>query len=589
MISIRQLVAQTASYQLQGGSLNSTVPPPSAEPFQASVLDIRVNILWFASLLFSLITASFGILVKQWLREFLAADNPSPLARLRVRHLRYPQLVQWKVFEIAAVLPLLLQLALALFFAGLCYFTASVHPSVEHTTLPLVLGWAFCFCSVIAFPLFFPGCPYRTALLKGWVQSLHRKISSGVQIRANIYQPFLSAPKFPPPPGPSWFKRVVYDAVGRWSSKHDESRAIQLPEKDIEILASVDSIQSNDQLLGTAIAEAVDHLHCGHAQFEQFLRTILENRGHQSGRATDASNPLNQGCTTPFPLPILNLRLVSKQARNAICSVVTHYVTNTLFDIGPDDILSELNISGEVYKTTLMCMIMLSVSDCTLPKDGLYLLQGPRFSAHGWHAMSMLIREALNTVDDGEGQEYRRPEDKVGLLLQGLGRLWEHLEVGTGPLLRTVYHSIAAYVGIEKTDFCRVVLVNWEEVDDWALDRLSPQARSDFTSLLVHATASILRKGYRTYKDEDCDLHITFRAILRLSYAAGDWPCDISEGKAFDFILSVVLTEPDLTRVFIDTFLQAPFPWVYVLAVRFPDRLASLNPIYGIDLDEIGA
>ncbi|KAI0084341.1 hypothetical protein BDY19DRAFT_854946, partial [Irpex rosettiformis] len=82
---------------IQGGTFNSTAPSFLVEPFQASTADIRVNVLWFASLLFSLITASFGILVKQWLREFLAAENPSPQARLRVRHLRYPELSRWKV------------------------------------------------------------------------------------------------------------------------------------------------------------------------------------------------------------------------------------------------------------------------------------------------------------------------------------------------------------------------------------------------------------------------------------------------------------------------------------------------------------
>ncbi|KAI0759633.1 hypothetical protein BC629DRAFT_1295321, partial [Irpex lacteus] len=142
LLAIRQLVAQTSSYRVEGGMLNTTVLPYSPEPFQVSRADIRVNVLWFASLLFSLITASFGILVKQWLREFLAVENPSPQARLRVRHVRYPQLAQWRVFQIAAVLPLLLQLSLALFFIGLCYFTASVHSSVEYTALPLVASEA---------------------------------------------------------------------------------------------------------------------------------------------------------------------------------------------------------------------------------------------------------------------------------------------------------------------------------------------------------------------------------------------------------------------------------------------------------------
>ncbi|KAI0798464.1 hypothetical protein BC629DRAFT_1285767, partial [Irpex lacteus] len=162
LLVLRQIASQMSSDSLQAGMLNSTVPSTAMEMFQPSAVDVRVNVLWFASLLFSLVTASFGILVKQWLREFMAAENPSPQARLRLRHVRYPQLAQWKVFEIAAALPLLLQLALALFFVGLCFFTASVHSSVEYTTLPLVLGWTFCFCTVTFLPLFQPRCPYRT-------------------------------------------------------------------------------------------------------------------------------------------------------------------------------------------------------------------------------------------------------------------------------------------------------------------------------------------------------------------------------------------------------------------------------------------
>ncbi|KAI0346472.1 hypothetical protein BDW22DRAFT_1299808, partial [Trametopsis cervina] len=163
LAALRQLVLQTSSYQLRGDLLNTTASAsPSAPPFQPSPTDIIVNVLWFASLLFSLTTASFGILVKQWLREYLAVDNPSPQARLRVRHLRYPQLIRWQVFEIAAFLPLLLQVALALFFLGMCYFTSSVHPSVRNTTLPLVAGWAFCFIAATLLPIFFPRCPYKT-------------------------------------------------------------------------------------------------------------------------------------------------------------------------------------------------------------------------------------------------------------------------------------------------------------------------------------------------------------------------------------------------------------------------------------------
>lgn len=108
----------------------------------------------------------------------MAVQNPSPQARLRLRHLRYPELDKWRIFEIAASLPLLVQLSLGLFFVGLCYFTASVHASIGYTTLPLVAGWAFCFITVTILPLFFPRCPYRTTLLKSFIGPFNRVVGS---------------------------------------------------------------------------------------------------------------------------------------------------------------------------------------------------------------------------------------------------------------------------------------------------------------------------------------------------------------------------------------------------------------------------
>ncbi|KAI0705168.1 hypothetical protein BC835DRAFT_1261449, partial [Cytidiella melzeri] len=160
---MQQMVLQTHSYTFTNGLLNSTAPLNLKPPeFQPTLNAVRVNILWFASLVLSLISASFGILVKQWLREYLAGEYTSPHARLRVRHFRNPGLADWKVFEIAGLLPLMLQLALALFLIGLCFFTADIHATVGHTTLPLVAGWAFLFVAALSAPALSPRCPYKT-------------------------------------------------------------------------------------------------------------------------------------------------------------------------------------------------------------------------------------------------------------------------------------------------------------------------------------------------------------------------------------------------------------------------------------------
>lgn len=102
---LRQLTTQ--SYTFSGGILTPTTSLPTPEPFEAPLWALRVNALWFTSLILSLSTASYGMLVKQWLREYLALDYLSPLEKLRARELRSLSLAQWRVFEMAAVLPLL--------------------------------------------------------------------------------------------------------------------------------------------------------------------------------------------------------------------------------------------------------------------------------------------------------------------------------------------------------------------------------------------------------------------------------------------------------------------------------------------------
>ncbi|KAI0758447.1 hypothetical protein BC629DRAFT_1272688, partial [Irpex lacteus] len=73
----------------------------------------------------------------------------------------------WRVFGIASTLPLLLQISLALFFAGLCIFTWDVHPTLGKTTLPLVGAWACLFLVVTITPSFTARCPYTTPALAG--------------------------------------------------------------------------------------------------------------------------------------------------------------------------------------------------------------------------------------------------------------------------------------------------------------------------------------------------------------------------------------------------------------------------------------
>ena len=102
---LQQIVEQTRSYDLANNTLTSPAAQLGDAPlFRAPAFAVQVNVLWFASLTFSLMTASFGMLVKQWLREYMTMDYIPPQAR----HFWYPGIRDWKVSEVAAALPVLL-------------------------------------------------------------------------------------------------------------------------------------------------------------------------------------------------------------------------------------------------------------------------------------------------------------------------------------------------------------------------------------------------------------------------------------------------------------------------------------------------
>jgi hypothetical protein len=75
------------------------------------------------SLILSLTTVLVGTIALQWLREHQSYPGVSPKETLAILHMRSESLEAWYVPQIFSTLPLLLQGALVLFFAGLIDFT----------------------------------------------------------------------------------------------------------------------------------------------------------------------------------------------------------------------------------------------------------------------------------------------------------------------------------------------------------------------------------------------------------------------------------------------------------------------------------
>lgn len=105
-----QMSAQLSNSSLPQATIPTFHKPPSATP---------VNVLWLLSLVFSLTAALIGLLVRQWLHHVDSSPASSSRESARVRQFRHQGMVRWRVLEVVAALPTLLQLSVSLFFVGL--------------------------------------------------------------------------------------------------------------------------------------------------------------------------------------------------------------------------------------------------------------------------------------------------------------------------------------------------------------------------------------------------------------------------------------------------------------------------------------
>ncbi|OSD08781.1 hypothetical protein PYCCODRAFT_1401530 [Trametes coccinea BRFM310] len=162
---LAQISAQLNSYATNANFANTTRPtsPASlAPPFETSALAVRLNTLWFSALVCSLLSASLGLLVKQWLREYLAGSSNVSRESIRIRQYRYEGLRRWRVPEIILFLPMLLQLSLVLFFIGLVDLLWSLHPVVATVVSVIAATGGVLGLTTSILPPLCPDCPYKS-------------------------------------------------------------------------------------------------------------------------------------------------------------------------------------------------------------------------------------------------------------------------------------------------------------------------------------------------------------------------------------------------------------------------------------------
>jgi len=125
---------------------NSTTPAFEPTGFQVSSYAAAVNVLFFLSLAFVLLDAFLAMLVKGWLQEFDRGWRKFTVAHLRAqeRERRLQELERWKLPELVALLPILIQGSLLLFCIGLLVLIFPLHmPSAILSTLAFLFGFGF--------------------------------------------------------------------------------------------------------------------------------------------------------------------------------------------------------------------------------------------------------------------------------------------------------------------------------------------------------------------------------------------------------------------------------------------------------------
>lgn len=127
---------------------------------------VWLNTLWFSSLILSLTSASVGIMVKQWLNEYSGGISGTSRPVARVRQYRLSNLRTWHVEDVVGIIPTLLQLALALFLAGILILLWNLHSTVAAIASTLVGLLGVFTVTATLLPLVNHKCAYLTPQIR---------------------------------------------------------------------------------------------------------------------------------------------------------------------------------------------------------------------------------------------------------------------------------------------------------------------------------------------------------------------------------------------------------------------------------------
>ena len=188
---LARILDQLESTTLNQPVVQSLVQSSPTDSFLPTSANVRINILWFSSLVVSLATVLVGIVSLQWLREHQRPHGElEPQIAFALHHMHNEALERWYFPQIFTILPLLLQIGLVLFLIGVNDFLWNLNHGVA---LPVSIAIGFTLSFLVATTIlptlqnllvFLPRfrtskkprapCPYKSP--QSW--AFHRLVSS---------------------------------------------------------------------------------------------------------------------------------------------------------------------------------------------------------------------------------------------------------------------------------------------------------------------------------------------------------------------------------------------------------------------------
>ena len=181
-----QLLAYTLSTQRPHDSLPPAINATmtlllNTSPFSPSASARWINSLFFVSLVVSLASALFGILAKQWIREYMTWNTclGGPPLNVLLRQLRAEAWNSWGIGSLITAIPTLLEIAMILFVVGLVILLWTL----DDVVALIVSIFAGAFLGAVAFftvlPVILRQSPYKSP--SAWaLLVIYRMLSAGV-------------------------------------------------------------------------------------------------------------------------------------------------------------------------------------------------------------------------------------------------------------------------------------------------------------------------------------------------------------------------------------------------------------------------